>query len=229
MGFIVKNTTLESPLNLICPHTCRGCGALGKSFCDCCKNDIIVEHENYCPNCKTLILNGKCQNCWLPPSYMVGWRDEKIGQLVHDYKYHSVRALASDLAELLDAVLPCIDGEVTIVPLPTVDKHIRERGFDHILKLAKKLARRRGYSVRQLLTREKNTVQVGANMEARMVQAATAYGFCGEVDPQTTYLLIDDVWTTGSTMRAAIKKLQQAGASKIILAVLAVNRAGVDN
>ncbi len=224
MGFIVKNTTFCSLPDLVCPHSCKGCGALGDVICDCCKNDILVDHVNYCPYCKLAIKGGSCQRCNLPPTFMVGWRDELIGRLVSDYKYDSIRSLANPLAELLDNVLPIIDGKVAVVPLPTIGKHIRDRGFDHILLLSKKLAQRRDWRVAQVLTRNRNTVQVGANKASRITQAREAYGMNGPIDFETTYLLLDDVWTTGSSMRAALKKLQSAGASKTILAILAVNR-----
>ncbi len=224
MGFIVKNTTIKNPLDLICPHTCIGCGAVGEVLCECCKNNILVEHLNYCPNCKRLTSGGDCKYCALPPCFMVGWRDELVFKLAEEFKYHSVRALGDVLAELLDVVLPEVDGKVVIVPLPTIKKHVRERGFDHMLKIAQKLGKRRKWKVEQILQRRKNTVQVGANREARLVQAAEAYGLAGRVDPGTTYVLVDDVWTTGASMKIATKKLQRAGASKVLLAVLAVNR-----
>ena len=45
-----------------------------------------------------------------------------------------------------------------------------------------------------------------------------------KINPDTTYILLDDVWTTGASMQSAIKKLQQAGASKIIVAILSLSR-----
>lgn len=224
MGFIVKNTTIKNPLDLICPHTCIGCGTLGDTLCGCCKNNILQDHINYCPVCKHEAPSGLCKNCFLPPCFMVGWRDELVFKLVEEYKYRSVRAISEALAELLDGVLPEIDGEVVIVPLPTIKRHVRERGFDHMMKIAKALAKKRGYQVQPILKRAKDTVQVGANREARLVQAAEAYAVNGVINKDVTYLLVDDVWTTGASMKAATKKLQRAGALKIVLAVLAVNR-----
>lgn len=155
---------------------------------------------------------------------MVGWRDDTIGKLVKEYKYDSVKALAGVLADLLDMTMPIIDGGVSVVPLPTITKHIRERGFDHTYLVAKKLARKRGWRVERKIARKKDSVQVGAGNTARIMQAAEAYTVFGEIDPEMTYMLFDDVWTTGASMKAALKKLQAAGASKIIIAVLAVSR-----
>ena len=229
MPIIVKNTTIINPLDLLAPHSCRGCGRIGKPLCDCCKKNIVKNHINYCPNCKQINPTGKCPKCKnLPPIFVAGVRSALIGKLIHDYKYSSVRALAQPLAEILDHSFPQIPGEISIVPLPTISKHIRSRAFDHTLLLSKKLANLRGknYQVESLLLRNKNTVQVGANEMMRKAQAEAAYKITKKtvIDPEKTYVLLDDVWTTGSTIKAATKKLREAGALKIIVLILAVNR-----
>ncbi|MBR3169284.1 ComF family protein [Candidatus Saccharibacteria bacterium] len=225
---IVKNTTILSPLDFIAPHSCRGCGRLGDVLCDRCKKNLLARRSNLCPNCKKLNPTGSCPNCPdLPPIYVIDQRSELIGSLIHDFKYHSIRALALPLAELLHQILPPIKGEVTIVPLPTIDSHVRTRGFDHTLLLAKKLSYFRGknYRVNKLLVRVHNSVQVGSDRKSRLMQAANAYELNPhhQVNSNSTYLIIDDVWTTGASIRAATQKLQKAGAKKIIVALLALS------
>ncbi len=228
MNFIVKNTTFPHLLDLLAPHSCRGCGYIGSPFCDCCKNNIILNHENYCPNCKSLNPTGKCPNCQnLPPIFVADKRSELIGALIHDYKYHSTRILAKSFAEILDQILPLIEGPVTIVPLPTISQHIRERGFDHTYLISKNLAKKRpNWQVKKLLIRSNNFVQVGADAKTRLEQAQKAYSINPKIpiDQNMTYLLLDDVWTTGASMKSAHQKISQAGIEKIIIAILAVNR-----
>ena len=229
MPNIVKNTTITSLFDLIAPHSCRGCGRMGNPLCDRCKKYILKNHINYCPNCKAKNPTGKCRHCHdLPTIFVVDQRDSLIGELIYDYKFNSNRSLAYPLAEILNSILPKINGKVSIVPLPTNTKHIRARGLDHTLLIAKKLARIRGknYRVERILIRKNNTVQVGSNEKERKEQASRAYETAKNacIDQDTTYLLLDDIWTTGASMTSALKKLRETGAQKIVIAILAVNR-----
>lgn len=223
----VKNTTFPSLLDLIAPHSCRGCGLMGSVLCNRCKKYILSNQPKICAKCKAKTTHAKCNNCPnLPPIYIVGERQDMIGKLIHDYKYQSMRSLAKPLAELLDSVLPQLNGRTVIVPLPTIKKHIRSRGLDHTRLIAKHLAKLRHCEVSPLLTRAKNTVQVGADIKTRSTQASKAYALSSRIsiDPEVTYILIDDVWTTGASMLSAVKKLQQARANQIIIGILALSR-----
>ena len=124
-----------------------------------------------------------------------------------------MRAVAAVLAEMMNSV---VSGDWTLVPLPTIPSHIRERGFDHIGLVARKMR----LPVANVLVRNKNTVQVGASREERAAQAKEAYRAL-VVDLDKNYLLLDDVWTTGSSMMAAMQKLREVGAKKIGIAVIA--------
>ena len=68
-----------------------------------------------------------------------------------------------------------------------------------------------------------NSVQVGADMETRRKQAAEAYGAV-DVEPNKRYLLVDDVWTTGSSMLAACETMRAAGSKNLAIAVIARSR-----
>ena len=226
MQKIVKNTTFVGLLDLLAPHSCRGCGATGSILCNRCKNYIISHHTNLCPNCKTTKNSGKCKKCQhIPPTYIVGKRSELIGTLAHDYKYQSIRALARPLAEILDSTLPHFKGKVIIIPLPTISKHIRQRGLDHTYLIAKHLAHLRDYELQPLLQRSANTTQVGSNRHTRLAQATQAYTLTNHphTDPHATYLLLDDVWTTGASMLAATDILHSTGIKKITISILALS------
>ena len=227
MPNIVKITTPITPLDLVAPHSCRGCGRIGSPLCDCCKNHIIKSHQNICPQCKEQTKSGKCKNCKnLPLVYSLGRRYGVLDELIHELKYNSARSISIQLADILNQTLPEFKSPIIIVPLPTISKHIRERGLDHTRLIAKKLAKKRSnFTLQPLLLRANNTVQVGSDRKTRLAQAKSAYQINPKynIDPNFTYLLFDDIWTTGASMQAARKKLQQAGAKNIILSVLAIS------
>ncbi len=234
MSFVVKNTTMRSLLDLVCPHTCRGCGRLGEVLCGRCKNNILQQQKRICPLCKREIagcqknvLAWRCANCELPlrAVFVGGWREGALAKLIKDYKYRAVRAASVSLVEILGQTIPRdLPDETVVVPLPTIGKHIRERGLDHILILTKKLAKKRGWKIRRVLRRKKDAVQVGAKASERAQQAAEAYEISGEIDTGKAYLLLDDIWTTGATMIEAAKVLRSAGACEIYGAVLATGK-----
>ena len=155
--------------------------------------------------------------CELPfwRQFCVGARMGILREMINVYKYESVRALSWELADLVVNRVGRFDD--VVVPLPTISKHIRERGFDHIGLIAKKT----GWKVATVLKRANKAVQVGATAEKRKKQAMTAYRVSGMVDPEKEYLLLDDVWTTGSSMLAACSVMQKAGARKISVGIIA--------
>ena len=227
MSNIVKNTTLVSILDLLAPHSCRGCGRVGTVLCDHCKNYIIKTHTNICPVCKDTTDCGKCTKCQnLPPFYIVGERSDLLDAIIHGYKYNSIRAFSKPLAEIIDAITPQFQENTVIIPLPTVSYHIRNRGFDHTLLLAKKLARLRKINVQKMLIRANNTTQVGSSRSKRLIQAKTAYKLNPKlkINQNTTYVLLDDVWTTGASMMSAYNILLEAGAKRIAIIILALSK-----
>lgn len=122
--------------------------------------------------------------------------------------------------------------KIVLVPLPTIRKHIRERGFDHTLRLCfelenflQKRLEKLGMKVEyeDLLVRKNKTVQVGKEKKERMKQAEKAYGIREgiKIESKTLYILVDDVTTTGASLAAAKKILQ---ADQVWAAVLMKER-----
>ena len=221
----VKITTRISLMELLAPFSCVDCGQLGRPLCGCCKKYILEQREKCCIKCKNADCVCADEERW-DGLWCVGWREGSIKKLIEEYKYNSARLCGDVLAELLSDVIPCLGCRVIVVPLPTIAKHIRQRGFDHTLRMCKKLAKMRGWKCESVLERRNKTVQVGATAERRKNQAAEAYGVRRklEIDEDAIYLLVDDVWTTGASMEAARKVLMKAGIKNIAGAVVAAGR-----
>lgn len=229
MSFVVKNTTRCGLLDLLCPHSCRGCGRLGEVLCERCKNDILRKRQPICPLCKQILTNVKtehCESCQMPLAEVrvVGFREGPMKKLVAEYKYETVWAIGDVLAELVAEIMPKDWQDVIVVPLPTIGRHVRERGFDHTERLAKKIAKIRHWQCQRILARAVDTVQVGAKAAERQEQAEKAYISIRSVRVDKKYLLIDDVWTTGASALEAANVMQKAGAKDINIAVIVTGR-----
>lgn len=194
-------------MDVLAPNYCLSCGRVGSILCKCCKKD------------KLLLAPQKEGEVWV-----LGKRAGLLQDLIYRYKFQGERESGEILAGLLAECLPGnIPENTVVVPLPTVDRHVRMRGLDHTYLLAKSLAKRRGWRVQKVLARANDTVQMGTDGQKRVEQAWRAYKLASraEVDPALPYLLLDDIWTTGASLLAAREILRKAGAKKIDLAVLA--------
>lgn len=104
------------------------------------------------------------------------------------------------------------DGAVAIVPVPAHPLRRRARGFDPAELLARALARRTGLRLASAALRRGATPsrQLGASRETRRDEARLRYEPRGPAPPGV--VLVDDVHTTGATLRACASALKDAGA-----------------
>jgi ComF family protein len=155
----------------------------------------------------------------------VGERSGALQRLVGNYKFQRVYAAHQAIADILDTRLGVLPADAVIVPVPTVAAHIRERGYDHTLLVAKALAKRRNLAVSTVLRRRTTTKQRGASRAERQTQACDAF-YVADTPPDVAHVIFDDIVTTGATMRYAAQALRNAGVSQVW--ALAVARQPLD-
>lgn len=214
---------INKVLQLIAPHHCYGCQKIGQTLCANCKYDIEEDGFDACIVCTRPSSAGICTTCHTTydKAWCVGDRLGALERLIDAYKFERVKDACVPLVELLDSRLPVLPESVIIVPIPTVPKHIRQRGYDHAAMIAKQLAKRRSLPYQVLLERTDVTMQRGKNKKQRMQQAESAYRCNATLDPAAIYLLVDDVVTTNATIRFGADALRKAGATDVWVAVLA--------
>ena len=148
-----------------------------------------------CLKCGNALSNNRCDYCSLPffEQYYLGERVGLLSDLISIYKYKCVRSCALVLASLLKDKYGAFLDDKIVSPLPTIKRHVRERGFDHMELLAKTIARGCGGRYKRILMRINSTVQVGASEDMRRKQAENAYRAVDGLDAAGKYVLIDDV------------------------------------
>lgn len=249
----VKITIEKFILDMVLPNRCVRCQREGGIFCDRCKKYISIINPGYVMNdmygFEKLLVAGLKEG-WF--ERMVrdfkykGRRDygeflaEKLGKVILGEVKRGVLCDGSsdesgdgsvEVSRMMNAETR-ENRKIVLVPLPTIRKHIRERGFDHTLRLCFELEnflQKRlddfGISVeyQSLLVRKNKTVQVGKEKKERVKQAEKAYGIREgvEIENKTLYILVDDVTTTGASLLAAKKILQ---ADQVWAAVLMKER-----
>lgn len=211
-------------VDLFAPHYCCSCGAIGAVLCEYCKYNIVSEPYEGCILCRHITKPSEnlCDTCSasFTHAWVVGSRTGSLKKIIDDYKFERTRAAYRVLSEVFAAILPALPTDIEIVPVPTINRHVRIRGYDHMYLIARRLARSRGLPYSRCLRRATSTVQRGANRTVRQQQAASAFT-TRNVRMGARYLLIDDVSTTGATLEHAARALRAAGAREVWVAVLA--------
>lgn len=215
---------IDTLLSYIAPHYCYGCGATGSLLCRACLEAVKRHHCQVCVICGQPCANGNaCRRHALPYGALdcVLWRRGAVARLIDDYKFHRVRAVSSVLARLLDELLPEYDASTVVVPVPTAPANIRKHGYDHMLLIARQFARRRGLRVERPLVRQTNVTQHYARSAAERRKQAQQFFRARSAQADAPYLILDDIFTTGSTIAAAAQTLRAAGARDIRVGIVA--------
>lgn len=156
----------------------------------------------------------------LGPVHALFAYDGHGARIVQALKFRDGRRLVAPLADQLARrwaeVAPAAPGLV-VTWVPTSARRRRARGFDQSELLARALARRLGATARPLLRRRPGPAQTGLDRAAREAAA----GYRATTRPGGPVLLLDDVCTTGSTLRAASAALAAIGSAPVGHLVLA--------
>jgi len=166
------------------------------------------------------------------------WLEGGAREAVHALKYAGLARVADDLAAAMSGmVLPGGDGAM-LVPVPLGPRRLRQRGYNQSARLAQALGRRWHRPVAELLVRVRDTAtqtaltpaarraNVAGAFETRNVERGTRNGRPGECSAfrvpssalEQPLILVDDVFTTGSTLAEAARALERAG----VITILAV-------
>jgi ComF family protein len=215
---------------------CDGCleaiRPIAGGVCSVCGEGLVSVHafsgENDEPLC------GLCRRLSPPfeKAAAYGSYDGGLRDLIHLLKYEQVRPAANVLGRMLAEVIAGFEasfGEmpVLVVPVPLHARKQRERGFNQselIARAALKLRReaRAVMSTEVLLRRRETKSQIGLSSHQRRENLRGAFVVSNPQEiARRELLLVDDVFTTGTTASECARVLRRAGASKVWVATVA--------
>lgn len=228
----VKRKVFSSFLNLLYPPLCFACEqALGSGknlLCLNCQSLMqVVDPSERCPLCFSQnysIETQRCSECTdrIPKFRGVASAFDYIGPpatLLKKYKYSNQPFLAQGLAAYLALQFLQLDWPLPdfIVPVPSPIVKQWSRGFSQTLLLAQELANILKVPVLDALIRESGDYsQAGLNRDQRkMLQGKSIRLNVQNVLQGKTILLIDDVYTTGTTLSCCAQVLNQSFPSSL--------------
>jgi ComF family protein len=185
---------------------CEACGGIARVLCVTCRAQLFA------------MVQPECDAAVVAVAY------EGIARrLILNLKYHNRRQIVSVLVELLaQRIMQRAPNIATICDVvtwaPTSTARVRRRGLDQAELLARRLARVLDVPCRQLLIKTSTNVQTGASREERLrgsVFSARKLGVNSHV------IVVDDVVTTGTTLRCAADALHKAGARQVTCVAVA--------
>lgn len=225
-------------LDALLPIHCLGCGKEGSWICKACFTKIPARKDQQCPICERVITpDGRtCINCKTKSALdgmlcVTSYKISLVADAVHNFKYNFVDGLHVPLAKLLikelhKSNLPIAD---ILIPIPLHKRRLRWRGFNQSQLLAQYISQKllsnleiplaSDIILRKRYTKPQKEIQ---NKSERAANIKDAFAISdSEIIKDKTVFLIDDIATTGSTIKECAKILKDAGAKQVYAIVIA--------
>lgn len=239
--------TRDAVAETLYPTRCVGCDDMGVLLCPTCQNALNrIDLKLACPRCGAPWGAALCTECPLPGStdaqgqllpkpYVFDAARcavsyEGLGKLVITaYKDGFEQRLAEHIAAELCRVISCepswIAAADMIVPIPPTPSHLKDRGWDPLQEIAKKLQMQSrlplACALQSAMAADQRKLDRANRAANRRGSFALLPQFEALMAQGPTVILLDDVLTTGATCNAAAQILKDAGAARVFVATYA--------
>lgn len=214
--------TLKNELEeLIYPTRCLGCDQPKTWFCQTCQQaSSLPELKTDCALCYRLVNQpGKlCPNCQRQTNLnglsFYAKFSQPMRRAIHLIKYQNCWAGLSHLTRLalIKWRFPITDANLVAIPLS--DQKLRKRGYNQSQLIAKEISYLSNLVLSDCLVRNRHTKsQVGLSRIERQTNLLDCFSTITQ--PPAKVVLIDDVYTTGSTLKEAARALRLAGCQSV--------------
>lgn len=229
-------------MEALSPTRCAGCERPGVLVCDGCLERLsLIDPAASCVRCGAPFGGTLCTECrgagiGAHRVLATAGYDGPLPRIIRAYKDAGERRLARVIAEMLvdtaehaeataaDRFGGILSRADAIVPVPNTADAFRRRGFDHMVAIARAMGRISGVPVCDCMVKRAARDQRAMGREGRASAQRGAYrllpAMAGRLENRRL-LLVDDVITTGSTIRESCSALAGAGARRIDVLALA--------
>jgi competence protein ComFC len=209
-------------LDLLFPRVCIGCGRSGTTLCAICERTIVSQ--------PTTLPDGTAA--------LFDYRNPLVKKIIWRLKFHADRAMGTYLGvalyrEFFRDLLSLPDHQrmpIVLVPIPLSRRKMFRKPFNHAEVIARTIEE---YALADSLpvvvnthilqkVRETKSQVETIGKEERIANIANAFrAEISQKERDSTFVVIDDVVTTGATMREAKRALREAGARRVLCLAVA--------
>jgi ComF family protein len=227
---IPSKNLVAAAVDLLFPKHCLNCGdpfrdGLSNILCAVCWCSISPYEGSLCCHCGASLppnaFDGtkdlRCKDCGfgeyeLDEVRSLGPYEGPLRIVHHSFKFEGLEGLAVELAAKMAKSVPKPEVD-NLVPVPMNQMKERERGYDPVKALSSALTREWGIPTQKILTKIKLTPpQMSLKQKERLTSPKGAFAIELGVRPPQRIILVDDVFTTGSTLEECARVLKKGGA-----------------
>ena len=236
----MKRSFLGTLTDLLYPRRCPVCDRAVKPFgslvCETCKSEPVYIKEPCCMKCGKELENEEseyCSDCMrcrhLFDRGRAVFAYKSMSDSIYRFKYKGRREYASYYAECMavklgEWIMRCRPDALVPVPIHASKRHVR--GYNQAEVLAKELGNILHIPVETGLIKRvrKTSPMKDLSVSERQNNLKRAFKICRNDVKLSTIIIIDDIYTTGSTVDAMSYELRRVGFEHIYFVALAIGK-----
>ena len=237
----MKARFLSLLADLVYPPRCPVCNDIvtagGGGICENCRQKISYVTEPYCMKCGKPIENEEnefCRDCLdKKHSFNEGRSvlvyDEYMSRSIYRFKYNSKKEYARIYGQLisdrLGSKIRSWNADA-LLPVPIHKSRMKKRGYNQATLIAREVSKRLNIPVRDniLIRKTQTKAQKSLGAAERENNLKKAFIVRKNSVKLNTVIVIDDIYTTGSTIDAVSAVLKESGVSNVYFVTLCIGR-----